>query len=599
MRSLRHRLWLGFGGLLAVLIGVSVLSLIVLTRYSRILERVFRENYDSVLYCEAMKESLDQLNNRAQQIIWQDAQSPPIDVAAYKNIFSRNLHGELGNITLPGEGDLAHQLSDLWNGYQSKYAEFDPTPAAARQGLYRADLLPLYQSMKQVAQQISDMNMSNMVSVDGQVKRTLADVQNALMLLVVTGTLVAFGVVSAASAAILRPLMALTRSARQVESGNLDLHVAVQSRDELGQLAEAFNAMSAKLREFRQQDHERLVRTKETTQLAIDSLPDGVFMIGPAGEIEISNRTARTHFGIEPGLTVAGLKLKWLPPLYDEVRRTGKSTDPQGYQSALQLFDGPDERFLLPRAVPMVGGGVTVILVDVTRLHGADAAKSSLVSTVSHELRTPLTSIRMALSLLTGEKFGAASPKQAQLLKAAREESERLYRIVENLLSMSRIESGLTQFALRPAPVQEIITPALDPMRAAYTEKNIQLTVDAPDTLPQALVDPPAVVLALSNLLSNALKYTPSGGQVRLAVAQDGQWIAFTVTDTGRGIPPEFTGRIFEKFFRVPQPEGPTGAGLGLSIAREIIDAHGGTIGLLASGNGGSTFRFTLRAAGK
>ena len=126
-----------------------------------------------------------------------------------------------------------------------------------------------------------------------------------LLVLVIAGTVAAAVVVGAAGASILRPLAALTSSAREIESGNLDLILPVRSRDEIGVLSEAFNAMAAQLREFRRIDHDRLVRTQQTTQLAIDSLPDAVFIIGPDAKIEISNRTAREHFGIEPGLTVS------------------------------------------------------------------------------------------------------------------------------------------------------------------------------------------------------------------------------------------------------------------------------------------------------
>jgi two-component system, NtrC family, sensor histidine kinase KinB len=598
MSSLRHKLWLGFGTLLLVLVLVSTLSLIVLTFYSHVLQRLFRENYDSVLYCDAMKASVDELNSRAQQLIWQEQAARQIDAAAQQRVFSANLRAELGNITLPGEGHLAEWVADLWDQYQAHYQQFDAAAPADRPALYRDDLLPRYQSIKSVAQKIADLNMSNMVSVDGQVKRTLTEVRNVLLALAIGGILIAFAVVSAAGTTILRPLNALTGSVRQIEAGNLDLHVPVQTRDELGQLAEAFNAMSSKLREFRRLDHDRLVRTQQTTQLAIDSLPDAVFVIGPGGAVEISNRTAAAHFGVTPGATVSGLSLRWLTPLYEQVCRTRRAAEPNGYRSALQLFDESHERFLLPRAVPMLdsaGGmiGVTVTLVDVTRLHAADEAKSNLVSTVSHELRTPLTAIRMALGLLARESF---APKTAGLMKAAREESDRLYRIVENLLSISRIESGRAQFQLRPMSPTEIIAQAVDPMRAALADKNIRLEVECAGGLPKVLADPAAIGSALTNLLSNALKFTPSGGQVRVAAAALGESVVFTVADTGPGIPDQYAQRVFDKFFRVPGKDGPSGAGLGLAIAKEVVEAHGGVIELCTGDGSRSTFRFTLPA---
>jgi NtrC-family two-component system sensor histidine kinase KinB len=366
-------------------------------------------------------------------------------------------------------------------------------------------------------------------------------------------------------------------------------------------LAEAFNSMATKLREFRRLDHDRLQRTQQTTQLAIDSLPDAVFVVGPAGVIEISNRTARTHFGIEPGLTISELaeNLKWLLPLYDAALRNQQPPQPPGYRSAIQLFDNNHERFLLPRAVPMFGAdenitGVSVILADVTRLRAADEAKSSLVSTVSHELRTPLTSVRMALNLLSNGKFGPVSPKQTALIEAARQDSNRLYHIIENLLSMSRMESGIAQFQFRPVSPAEIVSSAVDPMRAAFAEKQIAYEVKIAPSLPEISADSVAITSAVTNLLSNALKFTPSGGQVSVSATTEQGMACISVADTGPGIPEEFASRVFEKFFRVPSKDGPTGAGLGLAIAKEIVEAHHGIVELDRARKIGSEFRIFL-----
>jgi signal transduction histidine kinase len=268
------------------------------------------------------------------------------------------------------------------------------------------------------------------------------------------------------------------------------------------------------------------------------------------------------------------------------------------------LFDAGQERFLLPRAVAMNGAdgrttGVCFILVDVTRLRATDEAKSGVVSTVSHELRTPLTSIRMALGLLGNGKFGTLTEKQSSLLTAAREDSERLYRIMESVLSISRMESGRAQFQFTPMRPEKIVSQAMDGMRGAMAEKEIRIEVNVPQQLPNVSADATAIGSALTNLLSNAQKYAPRGGTVTVSAAEEGRFVAFTVSDSGPGVAPEFASRVFEKFFRVRLAEGPAGAGLGLAIAKEIIEAHGGTIKLCASEGGASSmFQFTLPICG-
>jgi NtrC-family two-component system sensor histidine kinase KinB len=598
MTSLRNRLWLGFGSLLLILLAVSSLSMIVFTRYSHALERVFRENYDSAVYCDAMRESLDQLNTRAQRLIWEEPAARKIDLVGIETRFDTNLALQLGNVTLPGEREASLHLASLWWQYRDHYQKFNDVQIG-RSDLYKEDLLPRYDELKQVAQHVADMNMSNMVSVDGQAKRTLLAVRNTLLILVIAGTLLAGLVVWTAGTSILRPLGDFTRSARQIEAGNLDLNLKPRSKDEIGELAEAFNSMTSRLREFKRIDHDRLMRSQQTTQLAIDSLPDAVFVIGPDDTIEISNDAARSYFGIEPGGEISTLGLNWLPPLYQEVKTHNRPVEPRGYKSAIQLFVDGKERFLLPRAVPMLSPdqrqlGVTLILVDVTQLRQVDEAKSSLVSTVSHELRTPLTSQQLLLGLLLTSVGPMLSPSQKRMLEVAKADSDRLYRTIEELLSLSRMESGRAQFQFRDVAPREIILSAVEPLRQLFVDKKLRLNVSAPNDLPLVNADPMAVHSALTNLLSNALKFSPPGGEVTVAADAADATVAFTVKDTGPGIPDEFRPRIFEKFFRVPASSGPSGAGLGLSITKSIIEAHHGRIEFTCPSAGGVVFRFHI-----
>ncbi len=333
--------------------------------------------------------------------------------------------------------------------------------------------------------------------------------------------------------------------------------------------------------------------------MAIDSLPDAVFVIGPDETIEISNDAARSYFGIEPDRKISSLGLNWLADLCEEVKTHRRAVEPDGYKSAIQLFVNGKERFLLPRAVPMLSPdyrplGVAVMLVDVTQLRHVDEAKSSLLSTVSHELRTPLTSQRLLLGLLITSVGPVLSPSQRRMLEVAKADSDRLYRTIDELLSISRIESGRAQFQFRAMSPGDIVRSSVEPLAELFTDKHVRLKVTVPNDLPLINADAKAVDSALTNLLSNALKFTPSGGEVFVAVENSGKTVVFTVGDTGPGIPEEFRSRIFEKFFRVPTSSGPSGAGLGLSITKNIIVSHGGQIDFICPAGGGSIFRFQL-----
>lgn len=605
MKDLRTKLFLGFGSLITILAVVSVLSIVVITWYTGAIERVLRENYESVVFGQKMIDALDDLTDVARnyaidgRVLTDQMTSRQADA---RERFEKNLDAEKGNLTLVGESAVEEQLRAHWQAFGK---QFDAVmtrdlPAVERQKEYR-ELLGHYDEVKFAARKIIDMNLANMVSVNGQAKTWASRSRTALYALLVAGVGLAVILVIIVSRAILAPLKHLTASVKEIERGNLNLVVAARSRDEVGQLAEAFNAMTARLREFRRTDQAKLLRTQQTTQLAIDSLPDAVAVINPAGEIELANKTAQRLFHLMPETPVPDTKLEWLDALYQHVLVTQKPQEPKGYQSALQIFDDGTEKFFLPHALPILDNGnelagITIVLVDVTRLRRMDELKSSLVSTVSHELKTPLTAIRMANHLLLSERIGPVTPKQAEVLIEERDNANRLQSIIDNLLDMSRIESGKTELHLKPMAPHAIAMEAIDPLRATMQDKGISLRVDVPVDLPQVHADDTRIHHLLTNLLTNAIRYTPAGGEISVTAQAEDRAVIFRVGDTGTGIPSAYLGRVFEKFFRVPGQSG-QGAGLGLAIAREIIQSHGGSISVESTEGKGTVFTFTLPRA--
>ena len=624
MFGLRQKLALGFGGLLAILVVVSGLSIVRMDAYSRTLETIFRENYDSVTYGQAMKDAIESLDDAAQYSLWTEAGIARRPTDDLRRQFAAALAREMSNLTLPGERDVSAEIGPMWDRYQPLLdqviaAESTTRPAAAaakpaRLAAYRDELLPLTGQVKARAQQIIDMNLRNMVTADGQVKQTAIAAKRAMYALLFAGVALSAVFVVAMSRSVLQPLRALTKSAREIERGNLDLVVKARGRDEVGQLAEAFNAMAAKLREFRRSDRAKIARTQRTTQLAVNSLPDAVAIVSPDGRVELANESARRFFQLEPGSDIAAVPAAALADLFRRAARDGRPVKGQGYESALQVFDtGGAERFFLPQAVPIEDPGhallgVTLVLADVTNLRRIDEMKSGMLSVVSHELKTPLTSIRMGVHLLLEERVGTLTPKQAELLVAARDDADRLHDIIENLLDMGRMQAGRSLMDLRSSSPEELANAAADAIRPSYLDKGVALRVDVPAELPAVSVDADRLEHVFGNLLGNALKYTPAGGTVTVSAEPAGDAahaadrppaaVRFTVADTGLGIAKAHLPRIFERFYRVPGQPGATGAGLGLAIAKEIVEAHGGTATVDSVEGEGTRFGFTLPIAG-
>ena len=602
MLGIRQKLSMGFGGLLIIILIIGVQSIIQLTRLGVSIDVILRENYRSVIACQEMKEALERIDSGILFTLLGYTQEGIEMIRKNQSVFENALQVELNNITVPGEGEKAAHVVDLFRQYRKilKTAENPETPLDERQKIYFTQLFPLFQEIKTTAGQILDMNQQNMSDANDRARSKAASSRKYMYMLLLAGAVVAVGFVIFTEKWILRPIHRLIRSAEEIKGGNLDLVVPIESKDEVGRLSEAFNAMAEGLREIRRSDQARLARIQDSTQHTFNSLPDAVAILDLQGRVEVATESAKTVFGLKPGNQIQSLPLKWLAELYDNVLRHARPSGPEHNGSAIQHFDKGEERFFRPMVVPILNNekqptGVVMTLKDVTEQRLQDELKRGVISTVSHQLKTPLTSIRMAIHLLLEEKVGPLTEKQAELLVAAREDSDRLHGILNNLLDISRIESGRVKMEFRAVSPREMAMEALESFRTAAHDQGVTLDVELPEDLPEVWADTTRISHVFGNLLSNALKYTPPGGKVTLSARAEEHGVTFSIADTGKGIPSHYLPRIFEQFFRVPDQGPQTGAGLGLAIVKEIVGAHGGTVSVDSIERKGSTFSFALK----
>jgi NtrC-family two-component system sensor histidine kinase KinB len=600
--SLRQKLALGFGGILVVIAVIGVHNITRITALGQSIDVILRENYRSVVACQEMKEALERMDSGAVFVLLGAEEKGNDQIARHETLFEKALQVEMSNITLPMEGERAEQLKRLFQQYRSSIkARGDPEVGReVRRKAYFSELQPLFQRMKTTADDIQRMNQQNMVEMDAQARRQASSVRRQMYFMLFASTIVAAAFLFLTGKWILRPITRLTNSAKEIRKGNLDLVVPGGSGDEIGQLSDAFNDMTASLREFRRDGQVRLLRIQRSTQQAFDSLPEAIAVINPEGEVEVATEAARDVFGLRPKVRVPDLPYPWMAGQFEEALRAGRPTVLREPSGVVQHFVRGEERFFRPEAIPIMDSdkrpaGVVLVLSDVTRQRHQDEMKSGVISTVSHQLKTPLTSVRMALHLLLEEKVGPITEKQAELLVAAREETERLDRILEELLDIGRIESGKAPMELHPVSPHAMVSEAVEPYRNAARDGGVSLAVALPDGLPRVWVDPSRIAHVFANLLSNALKYTLPGGAISVSAEEEGEFVRFQVADTGVGIPEKYLPRIFEQFFRVPEQGSGTGVGLGLAIVKDIVEAHGGTVVVESREGKGSTFRFSLR----
>jgi len=603
MFNLRQKIAIGFGGLLVILIVIGSQSIWLLSDLGQSIDVILRENYRSVIACQDMKEAIERMDSGALFCLLNYKEGKDI-ISENELNFEKSLNIELNNITVPGEGEKAERIRTFFSQYRSVLHDFLSVDIApdARQALYFKKLFPLFQQTKKAADEVLHLNQQNMSDANDLARAKAASARQQMGLLLFAGALLAVSFIVFTRRWILYPIRRLIQSTEEIKKGNLDLCIQVGSHDEIGRLSEAFNEMAASLREFRRSDQAKLTLLQRSTQQAFKNLPDITAIVDMDGTIDAATESAGNFFGLRAGGRVQDTALEWIRSLYDDARSADGPIAARGQKKVFQVFVHGTEHFIEPHAVPVLdtrhqATGVLLSFKDVTQQQHNDDMKRGLVSTVSHQLKTPLTSIRMAIHLLLEEKVGPLTEKQAELLLAAREDSDRLNTILEDLLDISRIESGKARMSFTAVSPQVIASEAAEHFSAAFQDAGISLKADLPNDLPEVMADASRIVHVFDNLLSNALKHTAAGGAVSISAQADAQWVVISVADTGTGIPREYLNNVFDQFFRVPGQQAQAGAGLGLAIAREIVEAHGGKIAVESAEGEGSTFTVSLKRA--
>ena len=607
-KTLRMKLMLGFLPLLAILIGLGLWAIVMFYGLGGNIDVILRENYRSVLAVERMKEALERMDSGLMFAFSGRAQQAREQFDKSKQEFDRQLDVEQHNITVAGEQDAVNELTAEYRGYldlAAGYFDLRNATTADRANVYFSQLLPKFENLRKLEDRVLLLNQRNMEQMNEQALRNAASSTR----LMVAALLVAVALVIASSRIltrrILEPIVAVTEGARAVSQGNLDQVVPATTKDELGELGQAFNTMARTIREYREAGTVRLLRAQKTAQATIDSFPDPVIVVDPEGGVERANPAARRLLQAIP--TSSGEALPWIAPAalkphLDSVLGGQADYLPLSLEQAIYLRDGNQDRYFLPRVLRIRSDsgellGAAVVLSDVTKFHLLDQLKSDMISTVSHELKTPLTSLQMVVHLLLEEAVGPLTDKQTELLLAARQDSDRLLGMINDLLDLTRIEQGRVALDQQPADAADLVHDALERYRSAAEDAGITLQCQLEAPLPLVLVDKERIEHVFDNLMTNALRHTERGGTIIIRAAAAEGTVQFSVADTGEGIPAQFVPRVFDKFFRTPGAKQQGGAGLGLAIVREIIVSHGGQIGVQSTIGKGTTFTFSLPAA--
>ena len=611
--TLRSKLLLAQAPMAIAVVVVGALASITNGKLARSSELILKDNYRSVLAAQRMKEAIERIDSAALFIVAGEQRAGVHQSEEFVPRFERELEAQEGNVTESGEQQATHTLRARWNQYTGRLRAFTPlTTETERRRAYFSELQPAFVAVKESADVILAINQDAMVRKSEQARRMARRLDAVMIAAAAAACLLGLLSSIAITTRILRPLGVLRLAARRLGEGDPKARARVQGRDEIAEVATEFNTMADRLAQYRASSLGELLAAEQQSQAVIDSLPDPVLVFDTADHLIAVNRATELSLHVSAASGGGGAAAEPMAPAPPEVRElvnrvrahviTGRGPyQPKGLEEALRTNLGEQEVFLLPRATPVSTDegaviGVAILLQDVTRLMRFDELKSNLVATVAHEFRTPLTSLRMALHLCLEQAVGPITEKQADLLYVARQDTERLQQIVDDLLDLSRIQSGRIELHPRVVDAASLARDATQPFRGPAETKGIDLRLELLPSLGAVVADPERIELAFSNLVGNAVKYTPPGGRIAVSAARRDGTVRYAVSDSGPGVPPELRQAIFEKFFRRPGATAP-GAGLGLFIAKEIVEAHSGKIGVEGKAGEGSTFWFELPGA--
>jgi PAS domain S-box-containing protein len=586
--SLRSRIRNGTLLMLAIALALGIFAVPTVQSLGRAIRETLYRNYTSIEASQHMHAALYNLQ------LAQANGTVAAALAPNRDLFTHWINVELNDITEVGEGELAADIQRRGKRIFDELANGARPPASQE-----------YNELHQRIDELIAMNEAAMFRADSRSTRMsdrLAyEFAAGLLLLLLLGTIWAWTLASKLS----RPLAELSDHLRSFSLRGPSVRLGQQPLAELQTVASEFNRMAERLEQFERLNIDRLIYEKGKTEAIIESLEDGIVLIDPSGIVTHMNEVADIIIGIEreEALGSSFDDLSTNSPHYVRIRSAlaraaAQPEDSQRLEVELHVR-GRDHTYVL-KPVPLRqtdGGsfGTILILQDITYLRDKDRARTNLVATLSHELNTPLTSLGFCVELLLRRR--ELDPEQHELLTSIQEDAARMRHLASDLLELARGQVPAITVQSMPIDLAEMVQAVIKGFALQAEQKQVQLEAKIERSAPQIRADPLKLSWVVSNLIANALRYTPCGGTISVSLTGTQSGACLRVSDTGPGIPPQVREHLFERFsqWRVNGSE-PGSAGLGLAIAKEIVDAHGGRIFVDSKLGQGTSFTVELPA---
>lgn len=569
--KLKAKLTFGVGFLFFMILFLAVLSGWKINRLKQDTNNILVANYNTLHYSRNMLLALEQLH---------------ADLSGLE-LFAQNLKLQQQNMTENGEKEATARVSLHFSALQRQPSNL----------VLIADL----------RKDISQLMYLNMEAIEHKSKIADVTAEKAILAISVAGAIcfmIAFVLLINLPATIANPIAQLTESIQQIANGNYRRRLHFERNDEFGLVSQSFNTMAQKLEEYSESKLGKILAHKKRIEALIANMHDAVIGVDEEGKVLFANQQACLITGVKL-IDFEGRKLQEIALSNNLVDcLTGKLS--HGHRAKtnadpIKVFVNGRESYFEEEIIPIniipTGEsdfkfvGQFILLKNITTFKERDVAKTNFIGTVSHELKTPIASIRMGVQLLENEQIGALNDEQKELLVSIADDTDRLLRITGELLNTAQVESGAIQMKLIPVPVAPIVEYAVLANKSMAEQLGIHVDVQVAEDLPLIMADSEKAAWVLTNLLSNAIRYSNERASVSILVSKRESGVFISVQDTGQGIAPQYLAKIFERYFRIPGTNK-EGTGLGLSISKEFIESMGGSMNVESEYGVGSTFSF-------
>lgn len=562
---IKTKLTYGIGLLFAMIVLLGGLSVKNIYDMSADTQNILADNYNSLLYSRRMLDALERIHTDP---------SARVD-------FEKNLELQKKNIT---EVDENVATTHLVTQYEH---------------LLKEDTEANIKRVRAALNQVMSLNMASIYR-KSQVAESTA--YRALLWIGILGLsciVISFGLMVRLPRSINQPIRKLMNGIMEIANHNYEKRLDLAKYEEFAEVSDSFNRMAERLTQYRKSTLADIIQNKKYIEAIVNSITEPIIGLDGDRSILFANNEALTILNLKRenviGKSAAELSLKndLLRRLIRELIQTDEKKEP------LKIYADNKESFFQAKYIPIrvmdedtkenQYVGDVILLKNITEFKELDSAKTTFISTISHELKTPISAIMMSLKLLEDNRVGDMNDEQKVLAQSIKDSSDRLLEITGELLKMTQVETGKLQLSPKITKPIELIDYAIKANHVQAERFGCHIEVEYPEKISKIFVDSEKIAWVLTNLVSNAIHYTPENGRIIIGARQLDKAIEIFVQDFGKGIDSRYHQSIFDRYFRVPGTKV-QGSGLGLAISKDFVEAHGGTIRVDSEIGKGSMF---------